>query len=75
MLVGMFKNSSLYNPLRNPQGVKNRRNVVFSQMEKYDYISEKVKDSLQALPLILIIHLKVIMKDLQLTLENMLEPL
>ncbi len=51
MLVGMFKNSSLYNPLRNPQGVKNRRNVVLSQMEKYDYISEVVKDSLQALPL------------------------
>jgi penicillin-binding protein 1A len=51
MLVGMFKNSSLYNPLRNPQGVKNRRNVVLAQMEKYDYISESVKDSLQALPL------------------------
>ena len=51
MLVGMFKNSSLYNPLRNPQGVKNRRNVVLAQMEKYDYISETVKDSLQALPL------------------------
>ena len=51
MLVGMFKNSSLYNPLRNPQGVKNRRNVVLSQMEKYEYISETVKDSLQALPL------------------------
>ncbi|UAB81879.1 transglycosylase domain-containing protein [Marixanthomonas sp. SCSIO 43207] len=51
MLVGMFKNSSLYNPLRNPEGVKNRRNVVLSQMEKYDYITESVKDSLQALPL------------------------
>lgn len=51
ILVGMFKNSSLYNPLRNPEGVKNRRNVVLSQMEKYDYISETVKDSLQALPL------------------------
>ncbi len=50
-LVGMFKNSSLYNPVRNPEGVTNRRNVVLSQMEKYDYISEKVKDSLQALPL------------------------
>ncbi len=50
-LVGMFKNSSLYNPLRNPEGVTNRRNVVLAQMEKYDYISETVKDSLQALPL------------------------
>jgi len=51
MLVGMFKNSSLYNPLRNPEGVKNRRNVVLAQMEKYDYLSETAKDSLQALPL------------------------
>jgi penicillin-binding protein 1A len=51
MLVGMFQNSSLYNPLRNPVGVRNRRNVVLAQMAKYDYISEQVKDSLQALPL------------------------
>ncbi|MGB3606204.1 MAG: transglycosylase domain-containing protein [Psychroserpens sp.] len=50
MLVGMFKNSSLYNPRphRNPEGVKNRRNVVLAQMYKYDYISEVKKDSLQA---------------------------
>ncbi len=47
MLVGMFKNSALYNPRRNPVGVKNRRNVVLSQMHRYDYITEKVKDSLQ----------------------------
>lgn len=47
MLVGMFKNSSLYDPRRNPVGVRNRRNVVLAQMEKYGYISEKVKDSLQ----------------------------
>ncbi len=51
MLVGMFKNSSLYNPLRNPEGVKNRRNVVLSQMQKYDFISKQLKDSLQARPL------------------------
>jgi len=53
MLVGMFKNSSLYNPRpdRNPVGVKNRRNVVLSQMEKYGYITEAVKDSTQQLPL------------------------
>lgn len=49
MLVGMFKNSSLYNPRpnRNPIGVRNRRNVVLAQMYKYDFIDEKVKDSLQ----------------------------
>lgn len=47
MLVGMFKNSSLYNPRRNPVGVTNRRNVVLAQMEKYGYINEQVKDSLQ----------------------------
>jgi penicillin-binding protein 1A len=49
MLVGMFKNSSLYNPRpkRNPVGTKNRRNVVLAQMAKYDFISEQVKDSLQ----------------------------
>ncbi len=47
ILVGMFKNSSLYNPVRNPEGVRNRRNVVLGQMAKYDFISEKLKDSLQ----------------------------
>lgn len=51
MLVGMFKNSALYNPKRNPEGVTNRRNVVLGQMAKYDYISEQVRDSLRALPL------------------------
>lgn len=49
MLVGMFKNSSLYNPRphRNPKGTKNRRNVVLEQMYKYGYIDENVKDSLK----------------------------
>jgi len=51
MLVGMFKNSSFYNPLRNPVGVKNRRNVVLAQMERYGYISNTIKDSLQQLEL------------------------
>ena len=53
MLVGMFKNSSLYNPRpkRNPVGTKNRRNVVLAQMAKYYFISEQVKDSLQQTPL------------------------
>ena len=53
MLIGMLKNSSLYNPRphRNPVGVKNRRNVVLNQMFKYGYIDEQVKDSIQLQPL------------------------
>ncbi len=53
MLVGMFKNSSLYNPRphRNPEGTLNRRNVVLGQMAKYGLITEAVKDSVQQIPL------------------------
>lgn len=57
VLVGMFKNSGLYNPVRNPQGVKNRRNVVLSQMEKGHIITEAQKEKLQALPITL--HFKL----------------
>jgi penicillin-binding protein 1A len=51
MLVGMFKNSSLFDPRKRPERVKKRRNVVLAQMHKYEYITEAVKDSLQKLPL------------------------
>ena len=53
ILVGMFKNSGLYNPVKNPQGVKNRRNVVLSQMEKGGIITDSQKEKLQALPITL----------------------
>ena len=51
VLVGMFKNSSLYNPITNPVGVRNRRNVVYKQMNRNEIITEQQKDSLQKLPL------------------------
>ena len=51
MLVGMAKNSSLYNPVRRPEMVQQRRNVVLNQMEKYGYISREVRDSVKQLPL------------------------
>jgi len=47
VLVGMLKNSSLYNPMRREELVFNRRNTVLGQMAKYGYISEEMKDSLQ----------------------------
>jgi penicillin-binding protein 1A len=49
VLVGMLKNSSLYNPIRREELVLNRRNTVLGQMAKYDYVTEKGKDSLQSL--------------------------
>jgi len=51
ILVGMFKNSGLYNPIRNPEGVKNRRNVVLSQMAKAKMITDAEKTRLQSLPI------------------------
>jgi penicillin-binding protein 1A len=51
ILVGMFKNSGLYNPVRNAQGVKNRRNVVLLQMEKENLITKSQKEQLQQLPI------------------------
>ncbi len=39
-LVGMLQNSALYNPLRRPEMVKERRNVVIKQMQKYGFITK-----------------------------------
>ena len=52
-LVGMAKNPSLYNPLRRIEKTKERRNIVFAQMERNNFISTDQKDSLKSLPLIL----------------------
>jgi penicillin-binding protein 1A len=46
MLIGMLKNSSLYNPLRREELVRDRRNTVLSQMAKYDFLTEAARDSL-----------------------------
>ena len=40
MLIGMAKNPSLYNPIRRPELVKQRRNVVLDQVRKYGAISK-----------------------------------
>ena len=50
VLVGMLKNPALYNPVRRPDTVKFRRNVVLQQMTKYGYLTEAVYDSLKQLP-------------------------
>ena len=46
MLVGMLKNPSLYNPNRRANLTRQRRNVVLSQMKKYNFITSSEYDSL-----------------------------
>jgi len=50
-LVGMCKNPALYNPRRFNERSKERRNLVLSQMHKYNYISADEMTAAQALPL------------------------
>ena len=51
VLVGMLKANTLYNPKRNPNNSKKRRNVVLEQMAKYDKLTVAERDSLQELPI------------------------
>ena len=51
MLVGMLKNSALYNPIRRMELVTSRRNVVLTQMQKYGFLTPEATDSLKALPI------------------------
>lgn len=56
VLVGMCKNPSYYNPVRHYERCLNRRNVVFEQMLKNDYLTEAQYDSLKNEPIDLNFH-------------------
>lgn len=55
-LIGMCKNPSYFNPVRNPERCEQRRNVVLSQMEKVGYISSDEASRLKLEPLQLNFH-------------------
>ncbi|QMW03872.1 penicillin-binding protein 1A [Spirosoma foliorum] len=52
VLVGLQKATTSYNPLKNPDRSRERRNVVIGQMAKYKYLTKNQADSISALPLI-----------------------
>lgn len=56
VLIGMLKGNTLYNPRRNPEKALERRNVVISQMEKYNKITAAQEKEFQAKPLVLDYH-------------------
>src|SRR5690606_5981246 len=51
LLVGMLKGTTMYNPIRNPENSKKRRNVVLSQMEKAGFISQAELSEFQQMPI------------------------
>ncbi|HSH53328.1 MAG TPA: transglycosylase domain-containing protein [Bacteroidales bacterium] len=51
VLVGLLKAPSYYNPVRNTERSRLRRNVVLSQMNKYNYITDEMFDSLSISPI------------------------
>ena len=55
-LVGLCKNPSYYNPVRNPERSRDRRNVVLGQMLKAGYITQEEHDKYCAEPLELKFH-------------------
>ena len=50
-LVGMLKATTFYSPRKNPERARKRRNVVLSQMAKYDFIKESTAEEISKLPL------------------------
>ena len=53
ILVGMCQNPSRFNPQLHPVAAKNRRNIVFDQMVKYDKISLEQGEILKKKPVVL----------------------
>lgn len=53
LLIGMLKATSTYNPARNPVKALERRNVVLSQMNKYNYLDDDAYRKAVATPIVL----------------------
>ncbi|BAX81636.1 transglycosylase domain-containing protein [Labilibaculum antarcticum] len=53
VLIGMLKAPTFYNPRLHPERSKQRRNIVLSQMAKYEFIPKHKLKELQARPLLI----------------------
>ena len=50
-IIGMLKANNYYNPRNNPERAEKRRNVVITQMAKYEFISAQQAEKYKAEPL------------------------
>ena len=51
LLVGVVNAPTFYSPVRNPERSLKRRNLVLTQMRKYDFLDEYTYDSISQIPL------------------------
>ena len=51
VLVGLLKANTYYNPIKNPQNAKSRRNLILDLLAQESTINSSLKDSLQSLEL------------------------
>lgn len=51
LLVGMLKATTSYNPIKNPEKSLERRNVVLSQMSKYNYLPKTALEKYKTSPI------------------------
>lgn len=51
LLVGVINAPTWYSPVRNPERSFERRNLVLKQMERYDFITPEVMDSVSQIPM------------------------
>jgi len=51
LLIGVVNAPTWYSPVRNPERAFDRRNLVLSQMLKYDFITDSVYDSVANIPI------------------------
>ena len=51
LLIGILRAPSYYSPVRHPERATNRRNVVLSQLKRYDFLTPAAYDSISQLEL------------------------
>ncbi|MCK4833421.1 MAG: transglycosylase domain-containing protein, partial [Gammaproteobacteria bacterium] len=56
ILIGMVKGASYYNPKRNPEHARERRNIVIDAMQKNDLITSRQSEKLSAKPVVTVRH-------------------
>ena len=51
LMAGMFQNTAVYNPYKNPEGCRERQKTVLNLMVRHDYITKEQMDAVLDIPI------------------------